>query len=586
VLTAFKRRKWWFVVPATAILALAVLLLFVLPPVYRSKATILIESQDIPEALVPALVGDYIDRRLDVLTRRVLLRDNLLQLANRFDLYAEQRRYLTQPELAERMRKDIAVNVLSTEVDDPRTGRTGDITVAFELSFDYPDPDAARRVVDELVSLYLATNQQRRRQVIEETTAFFASERAALERRIVDLEEMLAAFRKENAELLPRQAEFKQVQLGNVEQRLQDLRSGLRALEERQGFLKTQLALTEEFGTLTDLGMPGATPESQLEMARAELATARARYSANHPDVLRLEREVSSLEAVVGARGGVTALVAREAQLAAELGRLQERYTAEHPDVRRVSGQLDSVRASLEEAGGAAAGGASPGTRPRNSAYVQLSAQLNSVAAEIRAVKEQIVELEDARGRLQAQLARAPVVEQEFLQLNRRLETALEERDAVAEKERTAGLSGSLEASAIGEQFVLAEPATVPREPVRPSETLILALGLVLAVGGGGFSLAMVEMLDRSVRSTAHLTQILGDAPLVSIPKLASSREVRRRWTWRIGALVLVATGVVAALVWIDRAVVPLIVVVYEIRNTVEAWLATTVPWLVTAPGR
>jgi len=578
----FKRRRWWFVIPTTAILALAILLIFILPPIYRSKATILIESQDIPEDLVPALVGDYIDRRLDVLTRRVLMRDNLIRLADRFDLYAEQRRYMTQPELAERMRKDIAIDVLSTEVNDPRTGRSGDMTVAFELRFDYPDAEAARRVVDELVSLYLATNQERRRQVIDETSTFFAGERADLEDRIAELEAALASFREDNAELLPRQADYKRVQLGNVEQRLQDLRSSLRSLEEREGFLETQLALTDEFDTLTDLGMPGATPETQLEMVRAELATARARYSANHPDVVRLEREVRSLESVVGARGGVAALVAREASLAAELGRLQERYTGEHPDVRRVSAQLASVRASLEGAGGAAAGGAAPGTRPRNPAYVQLSAQLNSVKAETRAVRQQVAELEEVRDDLQAQLARAPTIEQEFLQLNRRLETALEERDAVAETARTAGLSGSLEASAIGERFVLAEPATVPREPVRPSERLILALGLVLAVGSGGASLMLAEMLDRSIRSAGQLTKLLGDGPLVTIPTLTSPRDVRRRWALRAGGLLLVTTAVIGLLVWIDRSVVPLIVVVYEVQNAIETWVATTVPWLVT----
>ena len=579
-----RRRKWWFIFPATTVIVLAVVIMLVLPPIYRSEATILIESQDIPEDLVPALVGDYVDRRLDVLTRRVLLRDNLLRLANRFELYPEQRRFLTQAELAERMRRDVAVDVLSTEVNDPRTGRSGDMTVAFELRFDYPDPEAARRVVDELVSLYLATNQERRRQVIEETTAFFASERAALERRITELEDSLSAFRQENAELLPRQAEFKQVQLGNVEQRLQDLRSRRSSLEEREGFLETQLALTDEFDRFAAVGMPGATPESQLEMARADLATAQARYSRDHPDVLRLVREVRSLESMVGARGGVSALVAREAELAAQLGRLQERYTDEHPDVRRVAGQLESVRASLEEAGGAVAGGGAPGTRSRNPAFVQLSAQLNSVKAEIRAVRRQEAELAEARTELQSQLARAPVIEQEFLQLNRRLETAVEERDAVAEKERSAGLSGSLEASAIGEQFVLAEPATVPREPVRPSERLILALGLVLAVGGGGASLALAEMLDRSVRSAAHLGQILGDGPLVAIPTLSSPREVRRRWALRVGALLLVVAAIVGTLVWVDRAVVPLVVVVYQLQNTVEAWLATTVPWLVATP--
>ena len=38
-------RRWFFVIPATAILALTVALMLLLPPVYRSDATILIEDQ-------------------------------------------------------------------------------------------------------------------------------------------------------------------------------------------------------------------------------------------------------------------------------------------------------------------------------------------------------------------------------------------------------------------------------------------------------------------------------------------------------------------------------------------------------------
>ena len=578
LLAMVKRRKWWFGLPAVAILGLAVLGMFTLQPIYRSSATILIESQDVPEDLVPALMGDYIDRRLDVLTRRVLLRDNLLELAERFELFPDRPEDMTPEELAELIRKEIGVHVLSTEVNDPRTGRTGDMTVAFELSFHYPDAETARRVVDELAASYMALNQRQRQQVIAETTDFFAGERAALEERITDLENEVKVFREENAELLPRAVEFKRVQLGNVEQRLQDLRSSLRSLEERKGFLQTQLALTDEFEIFPDYGTPGATPESKLEIARADLAAARARYSGEHPDVRRLEREVNSLQSVVGVRSGASALAAREAELAAELAQLQDRYTAEHPDVRRISGQLASVRASLRNS----ADGAGPveqGTRPRNSAYVQLSAQLNSVTSEISAVEQQVAELEERRLDLQGQLSRAPLVEQEFEQLNRRLQSALEERDAVADKERTAGLSSSLEASAVGEQFVLAEPATVPRDPVRPNEKLILALGLVMAVGSGGAGIVMGELLDRSIRSTAHLARVLGEAPLVSIPTLVSPSDARKDRRWRWGLAVLGLALLVGLAVWVDRAVMPLTTAAAALGDMAEPWLGSVAWW-------
>jgi uncharacterized protein involved in exopolysaccharide biosynthesis len=581
LLRVFRRRFWWFVLPAALIGLIAVAAIALTPPVYRSEATILVESQDIPEDLVPSLITDYVDRRLDVLTRRVTLTDNLLELVERYDLYPELQETLSRSELAERMRENIVMEVISTEINDPNTGRSSESTVAFSIQFDYKNQQDARRVVDELVSLYLSLNVESRRQLAEQATSFFTDERERLDERIANLERELATFQTANRELLPEEAAFKRQLLANLEQRLQNLQSSFQSLREREGFLETQLALTDEYESNDLRGRLGTTPETQLELSRAELATARARYSDSHPDVVRLEREVRSLEAVTGARAGTgAALAEREAALAAELGALRQRYTADHPDVRRVQRELAAVRASFADA----AGGGAPAAE-RNDAYIQLSAQLNSVRAEIRAVENQLAAIEEERLALMEQLARAPAVEREYAGLVRNLESAVAQRDQLSEKETTASLSGSLETQAISERLTLAEPATLPREPISPNVTLILALGIVLAGGGGGMSMVAAEFLDRSVRSTAQLARLVGDTPLAAIPTLVSPRERRRLWIRRGAIAVVVVVLVAAGLVWFDRQVRPLSVLGYQVQATVAEWFAATFAGASEEPG-
>ncbi len=561
------RRRWWFVLPAGLVVAAAMTAVTTMSPVYRSEATILVESQDIPEDLVPSLVTDFVDRRLDVLTRRVMLSSSLLELIERHDLYPELRETLPRTELVERMRDDITVQVLSTDVTDPRTGRTAETTVAFEIRFDYGDRGDARRVVDDLVSLYLSLNVESRREVAEQATSFLAEERSRIDRRIAEVEEELAVFQTENRELLPEEAAFKRRLLANMEERLQNLQSNLQSLREREGFLQTQLALTDEYERVDLRGRFSATPETQLELSRAELATARARYSDNHPDVVRLKREVRSLEAVTGARGGGSELIEREAALAAELARLRERYTDDHPDVRRVRRELTAVRDSLNEGGGLGP------TAERNDAYVQLSAQLNSVRAEIRAINSRVQQLDTERLDLQQQLGRAPAVEREYSRLMRDLESAIAQRERLSEKQTTASLSGSLETNAISERLTLAEPASVPLEPVSPNTKLILALGLVLAVGSGGTSALLAEYLDRSVRSAKQLARMLGDAPLAMIPTIRSPRERRFIWLKRGGVAGTVMIFVGLGLVWVDREVTSLTVLSYRAQVVVTDWV-------------
>jgi len=571
MLRIFWFRKWTFLLPAALFVVAAVAVAFVLPPLYRSQATILIEQQDIPEDVVPSLINEQIDRRLQVLTQQVLTTSNLLRIADRYELYADERDELTPNAVAAKMRERIETEKVLTEVNNPRTGRTGQATLAFQIRFRDGDPHKARQVTNALISDYMAMNQQNRRAVAEQATGFLGRERRSLDKRIAAIEYELADFQKEHRELLPEEAALKRRMLNNFDEQLRSFENDLRVLRERKSFLSTQLALTDEFEA-AGIGR-WETPESRLELLRADLASARARYQSNHPDVVRLEREVRSLQQVVGARAGTSALAEREAALSAELASLRERYTGEHPDVQRVRRELAALRDRIEAAGDADAG--TSGVE-RNPTYVQLSAQLNSVQAEIASIEDQRAELRQERLALQEALARAPEVEREYNRIVRRLDNALADREELADKEATARLSGSLEAAAGGERLSLIETPQTPLAPHSPNKKLILAIGVVLGVGSGGVSLVLAELLDRSIRSARDLVRILGDQPLAAIPTLTTFRDIRRRWLRRLGAVAGVAIVATGGLIWVHQQVVPLDVLGYQSAGYVERWLGTT----------
>jgi uncharacterized protein involved in exopolysaccharide biosynthesis len=567
------RRKWLLTIPAAVIGIVALVLTFSLPTLYQSQATILIERQDVPETVVQPLVSDAVERRLEVLTRRVLAPQNLLEIIDRFDLYADERAQLSQGELVQRLRSRIETEILFTPVTDG-LARATRATLAFQIRFVDTDPTTARHVTSELASVYLASNREERRSVAEETTRFFTAERETLEREVDRIEEEFAAFKTANRELLPEEADFKRDQLNMLDERLRALEGDLRVLRERQGFLQTQIALTNEFDERAVRG--GTTPESQLELLRAELATAEARYSGDHPDVVRLRREVRSLERVVGGRssgGRSGALAAEEARLSAELATLQDRYTSEHPDVQRVRRELATVRQAISTAGGGDEDG-----RGRNPAYVQLRAQLNSVDAEIAAIKEQRADLRAEREQLQAQLAQAPEVERAYNGFVRRLDNAIVARDAIAEKETQTRLSGALETTAMGEELSLLEPANVPKSPHSPNRKLILAIGAVFAVGTGSISVVLAELLDRTIRSADELARILGDRALVSIPRIETARDRRRKWLLRLGASVALVAAIGGVGTWVHHRVVPLDALRYQATNQVMTWMSSIAP--------
>jgi polysaccharide biosynthesis transport protein len=344
------RRKWFVVVPAALCTIGAFSTIALLPTLYESEATLLIEQQEIPEDVVQPLVSDVIERRLEVLTRRILTKDKLLEIANRFDLYEDERDKLSNGALAGRVRSRIETEILFAPITDGQ-GRTSRTALAFQIRFSDHDPAVAQGVTHDLVSAYVSSNIEDRRAVAQQATGFFAEERQKLQERIASIEAEFTEFKKDNREALPEEITFKRQQLTSIEQQLRNLNGRFRSLREQQSFLETQIALTNEFEE-RNARFNREAPEARLQAARSELAAAEARYRSGHPDVIRLRREVTALEAVVGERSGSSALAEQEALLSAELASLRERYTTEHPDVRRMQRKLGAVqieRASCRE---------------------------------------------------------------------------------------------------------------------------------------------------------------------------------------------------------------------------------------------
>ena len=89
LLAIIKRRKWYVVAPFLAVFSIATATAFLIPPKYRSTSTILIEDQEIPKEYVSANVTSYADQRLQSINQKIIGTTRLLEIINRFNLYAD-----------------------------------------------------------------------------------------------------------------------------------------------------------------------------------------------------------------------------------------------------------------------------------------------------------------------------------------------------------------------------------------------------------------------------------------------------------------------------------------------------------------
>jgi uncharacterized protein involved in exopolysaccharide biosynthesis len=294
-LSALKRRRLSIFVIAATVFLIGAVTAMVLPPTYRSAATILIKSQDIPPDLVRSTVTSFASQRIQAISQRVMARPNLLEIINQHNLYEEERKRLTTEEIVSEMRDNIKLDMIEAAVVDPRSGKPAAATIAFKLSFSGEQPSQVHRVANELMSLFLEENLKERSAQANETYAFLSEESDRLSKEINVLEEKMAAFKEQHVNTLPELSQLNQNLMDRTERLISDIDSRIRSQQQTVIYLQGQLAQLKPYGVDASLD-----PATRLQALRTQYLVMLARYSAEHPDVIRTKREIEGLEQETG----------------------------------------------------------------------------------------------------------------------------------------------------------------------------------------------------------------------------------------------------------------------------------------------
>jgi uncharacterized protein involved in exopolysaccharide biosynthesis len=542
-----------------SLLLTTILLTFFWPPTYESTGIVLIEQQEVPEEFVQAAVTSYADQRVKMISQRVMTTSNLLEIIRKYGLYADRQRREPREKLLDRMRDDIGLEMISADVVDPKQGRATKATIAFAVSYESDTATVAAKVANELTTLYLNENATTRRQLAADTAQFLRQEAERVGKEVADLDRRVAEFKSLHAAALPELSQVNIQLAARAEEDLRGLGSRIMALDQQRMFLDTQLTQVSPVATaVTEDGMRVAGTGDRLKVLRAQLASARARYQPDHPDVVRLQREVAGLEREVGSKSDAAELERQLAQAKDVLAKARSKYSPEHPDVKRYERLVQYIESAMR---------ASPVTQaprraeeaPDNPAYLQLRTQREAVMAERSALER---EREMARARiadLDGRMTSAPGVEREYMALTRDLEGAQLKYQEVRQKQMAAQLAQNLETEQKGERFTLIEPPLVPERPTSPNRPLLFFLGLFLSIAGAlGYGM-LRDQIEGRVRGSRDLLALAGVAPLAVVPYIdardpAQVRQTRRvRVWWYAGAAMAALLAVLAAIHYFYR---------------------------------
>lgn len=507
-----KRHVLLIAVTFISVSAVAITAAVLWPPVYQSTGTIMVESQQIPTDLVQATVTSFADERIQVIRQRVMTRENLMRIIDKFKLFDERSITFTPSEQVDKMRDLIDVQLVNANVQ----GQRGSATIAFKVSFEDRRPDVAQRVANELVTLFLNENVKVRTERATQTTEFLTQEANKFKSDLDKLESQIATYKQENGAALPQNTALAM----NAIQRLEsDLRNSQRDYNSAE----------EEARSL------------DVELASAKVAVASAAAAAGGG---------------TSAAGMVDANVVELQKLRQQLAQLQELYTDSYPDVRTTKRRIAALEKAIAEAAKEPA--PAPPTADANLPVPPTVAAAQMVVAKIESriasARSRMTALRAEQGQIQAQLRaaenqmlKAPQVERGLAALMRDREAAQRKYEEIRAKQMNAQVAENLEGEQKAERFTLLEPPIAPDRPIKPNRRKMIALGLVLAAVAAAGMVVLLETLRGTVRGVGALTAIVGQRPLVIVPYIAIAEEgMRRRKRWlaaaTAGAVALVLT--------------------------------------------
>jgi succinoglycan biosynthesis transport protein ExoP len=488
-LSIMRRRAPYLIGIFVAVLLISVVVAFAIPPTYRATGTIMVESQQVPDTIVPSAIKSQIDERISIIKQRVMTRDSLLRIANKYDLFKENARSLTSSELIDAMRDRVGIELISS--DEMYSNQHGKATIAFTLSFEDKYPEIAYQVANDLTTLFLNWNVKLRTEGATETTVFLSQESDKLQLEVERLEQLIAAYKLQNSNALPEQLTLRMTMLASAENDMHEVKRDERSTKEELRSLEVELAAAKS-------GMGDDSSPQTLPALKAEYAKLSAIYNESYPDMRMLKRKIETLE-----------------------------KTADTPESENITENAPTLAIYKIQAKIASAKG-----------------RLDSLAEQKKTLQEKIAQNERA-------MMLTPKVEQNLEVLIRDRDSAQKKYDEIRSKKVSAQIAENLESENKSERFTLLEPPILPDKSFKPNRMKIIALGFFLAIVSSGGGIMVLESVDKRIRGTDALAHVLGHRPLAVIPYLIIQEEqeewVRRKRLLKLAIIITVCVMIAIA---------------------------------------
>jgi polysaccharide chain length determinant protein (PEP-CTERM system associated) len=475
-LAMLRRRAKLILIPTLLAPLVGFLVSYAFPPKYTSQSLILVEGQKVPEAMVQPVVSQDLTARVATLQQQVLSQTKLMPIVQR--LYpgknSEQ-----DGEIIDTIRANMSVEPVVTDLSQigagkKKPGSMGSAVPGFYVKYSAPGAREAQQVCNELTTLLVDENLKSIQDAAKGTSDVLSRGLEDAKHKLDDMDAKLADFKKQNGGQLPGEEDSNMKILTGLNTQLEAETQALNRAQQDKSY--TESVLAQQLGAWKSL------------------------QSSTNPQTL--EKQLSDLQA--------------------ELLQLQARYTSDHPDVIKVKADIAEVKKRLDEVNKASSNATDTGSDKASAMEPpeirQLRTQIHQYAEVIAATTRDQARLQKQIEQYQSRVTLSPAIEEQYKALTRDYENQQKTYQDLLVKKSSADLTVNMNNQSEGERMFPLNPANLPESPSFPNRLLFAGGGLGAGLALGMLLTIWLEFRDTSIRTEADAEAVLGLPLLVAVP--------------------------------------------------------------------
>lgn len=510
-----RRHVGWIIGPVFGGIVASIVIAYLLPNTYVSKAVMQIVPAQISESLVPTTINQQLTERIQQMQSNIMSRTSLSNLINSPDLNLYPKERATKPleDVIEAMKaKDLRIAIEAT----PQSILSRHAS-SFSITFAYSNRFKAQNTVQKLITRFIDENQNTQRSQQSLLKDFFGDELAQAKARLEKGNEELAKFRTENQGRLPEQLPMNVTALASAQQQatrigdeLNRLAQNKLAIEQHITTLKANkdlFALMDRDGQ--DMGLSGPVvrqnqellaQNKQIEAMESQLAQLLQSYRETYPEIRDMRKRL-------------TVIKRQRDELALKYEKELEEQDSKPKAAAKKPPNYAAARAQNDV----------QGQIDQNTTALRINEQEREFR--LKELEKLNREMEDYRARL----AQTSLLEAKYKDLQLETANAGEKYQVTMKKADLTAQGNDLIQRKAGESLEVLDPPSLPVNPSDPNRLQIVGAGTAVAFILGLGLAGIQEARDTSLKNLKDVRAYTNLPVLCSIPLLENTMLVKRK---------------------------------------------------------